>query len=64
MDENISSMLSVLADMNACTHKDDELSRLIEKYDDGELMEDDLSMVAAAYSPMKYSEFLKKLTDR
>lgn len=56
----MSSILEVIAEMNSFSKMDDDLSCLIAQFDDGELGEDDLSLVSAAYSPMPFSDFLKK----
>lgn len=60
MDYEMTSILEIIAEMNSFSIIDDDLSTLISQFDDGELSEDDLSMVSAAYSPLPFSEFLKK----
>lgn len=60
MDYEMTSILEIIAEMNSFSIIDDDLSTLISQFDDGELGEDDLSMVSAAYSPLPFSEFLKK----
>lgn len=46
--------------MNSFSEINDALSELVARYDDCELAEDDLSLVSAAYSPLPFSEFLKR----
>ena len=53
------SILEIMAEMNSFSNANDDMSELVARYDDGELAEDDLSMVSAAYSPMPFSDFLK-----
>lgn len=60
VDYEMTSILEIIAEMNSFSIIDDDLSTLISQFDDGELGEDDLSMVSAAYSPLPFSEFLKK----
>lgn len=60
MDYEMTSILEIIAEMNSFSIIDDDLSTLISQFDDGALGEDDLSMVSAAYSPLPFSEFLKK----
>lgn len=62
MKDDISSILSAMADMNKFG-ADDRLSAIADSFDEGELFEDDLDQVFAAYSPMKYSDFMKKVYD-
>ena len=54
------SILEIMAEMNSFSSANNDLSDLVALYDDGELAEDDLSMVSAAYSPLPFSDFLKK----
>ena len=60
MDYEMMSILGVIAEMNSFSEIHDDLSSIIENYSNGELTEDDLSMVSAAYSPVPFSDFLKK----
>lgn len=60
MDYEMTSILEIIAEMNSFSIIDDDLSTLISQFDDGALGEDDLSMVSASYSPLPFSEFLKK----
>lgn len=61
MNFDVNDMLTVMAEMNAFSQTDDALAEVIQRFDDGELSEDDLSLVSAARSHLPYSEFLKKL---
>lgn len=63
MKDDFSSILSTMADMNKFGAPDDRLSAIADSFDEGELFEDDLDQVFAAYSPMKYSDFMKKVSD-
>ncbi len=56
----MTSILTIMAEMNSFSEINDDLSELVARYDDGELTEDDLSLVSAAYSPLSFSELLKK----
>ena len=60
MDYEMTEILKVCAEMNSFTEIDDDLSSVVDRFEDGEPDEDDLSLVSAAYSPMPFSEFLKK----
>lgn len=60
MDHEMSSILTILAEMDSFSDLGDDLSKLVRQYDDGELAEDDLLLVSAAYSPPPFSDFLKK----
>lgn len=60
MDPEMTSILSVMAEMNSFSAPDDKLTELAKRFEDDELSEDDLSMVSAAYRPMPFSELLKK----
>lgn len=56
----MTSILEIIAEMNSFSEINDDLSELVARYDDCELAEDDLSLVSAAYSPLPFSEFLKR----
>lgn len=56
----MTSILTIMAEMNSFSEINDDLSELVARYDDGELAEDDLSLVSAAYSPLPFSELLKR----
>lgn len=56
----MTSILTIMAEMNSFSEINDDLSELVARYDDGELTEDDLSLVSAAYSPLPFSELLKR----
>ena len=58
----MTSILEIIAEMNSFSEINDDLSELVARYDDGELTEDDLSLVSAAYSPLPFSELLKRKT--
>lgn len=60
VDFEMTSILSLLAEMNSFSEINDELSVMVNRFDDSELSEDDLSLVSAAYTPMPFSELLKK----
>ena len=59
----MSSILSVIAEMSSFSEINDELSVMVNRFDDTELSEDDLSMVSAAYTPMPFSELLKNKSE-
>ncbi len=61
MDEEMESILALMAELNSFSRAEDNLSDLIDIYDDGELAEYDLAMVSAASSHMSFPELLKKL---
>lgn len=61
MEHDINQVLELVSEMESFSPAEDELSALVSRLDSGELSEDDLSMVSAAYAPRPYSEFLKKL---
>ena len=54
------SVLSLMAEMNSFTETGDELSVLVNRFDDAEISEEDLSLVSAARGPMPFSELIKK----
>lgn len=60
MDDKISPILYAMADMNEFGVSGDRLSAIANSYDQGELCEEDLGQVFAAYSPMKYDDFIRK----
>ena len=60
LNGKISSVLRLMADMNDFGVPGDRLSAIADSYDPHELNEEDLNQVFAAYSPMKYDEFIKK----
>ena len=62
MSDRISSVLETMADMNAFGGQNDRLSAIADSVDDSELFEDDLDQVFAAYSPMKYEDFMKRIS--
>lgn len=60
MDYEMTSVLEIMAEMNSFSEINDDLSELVARFDEGELSDDDLSFVSAAYSPLPFSEFLKR----
>lgn len=56
----MTNILRLMAEMHSFSDSDDELSSLINRFDDHELSEDDLSLVSAAYTPVPFSELLKR----
>lgn len=55
-----SDILCLLAELNSFARSDDTLSRIVSRYDDNELTEDDLSAVAAASRQPSPPPFMKK----
>ena len=64
MNEEMTDILSVMADMNRFAESDDRLSQIAGSYDDGELAEDDLTQVAAARGGRSYADFLKMMEEK
>ena len=60
VDHEMLSILEILAEMDSFSDIGDDLSKLVSQYDDGELPEEDLQLVSAAYSPPPFFDFLKK----
>ena len=60
MGFEMEEILSVVAEMNSFSDMQDELTEVVNRFEDDELSEDDLTMVSAARAPMPFSEFLKK----
>ena len=58
----MTSILTIMAEMNSFSEINDDLSELVARYDDGELTEDDLPLVSADYSPLLLYEKKKKKT--
>ena len=64
MNEDMTSILAVMAEMNEFAPEDDPLSRIVARDDAGELREDDLEQVAAARARASYPDFLRKLSEK
>lgn len=64
MDYEMTNILNSIAEMCAFSDYNDELSLLINRYDDPELSEDDLSLVSAACAPRPFSELLKSKNEK
>ena len=60
MGDNINNVLNLLADMESFFPCGDNLTKLIETYSDGELVEEDLLLVSAARSSGQYKDFLRQ----
>lgn len=60
MNDKITDILSVAADMEACIPVGDSLTELIDSLGDEELSEADLTFVAAAGSAPSYEAFRKR----
>ena len=64
IDLKMEKMLRLAADMQPFADPDDELSKLISRYDDGELGMEDLELVTAAGTGhMDYQRFLARAKD-
>ena len=63
MEDNMTPILDVLADMEAFARSGDSLSRLIGEEPDGELHDDELELISAAGGEQSYAAFLRRLSE-